>query len=166
MAHLIYLICQICQICQRVESVRESESVRPNLRVRSVRPICEAVGGRSVRPWESDRTLAGEAMRLAVKSVRRAWGSYCLARSPIGLAHGLTDRPPTASQIGLTDRTLWQITWLYGERPCSDSHGLTLQTPTASQIGLTDLRVRSVRPICEAMGVRSPIGLYWVRQCV
>ena len=26
---------------------------------------------RSVRPWESDRTLAGEAMRLAVKSVRQ-----------------------------------------------------------------------------------------------
>ena len=41
----------------------------------------------TVRPWKSevrgaDRTLPGEAMRLAVKSVRRARGSQCLARSP------------------------------------------------------------------------------------
>ena len=58
-----------------------------------------------------------------------------------------SDRTPTASQIGLTDRTLdlwgqirtlWQITWLYGERPCSDSHGLPRPHRSASQIGLSD----------------------------
>ena len=33
--------------------------------------------------WEADQTLLGEAMRLAVKSVRCARGSHCLAWSPI-----------------------------------------------------------------------------------
>ena len=77
MAHLIYLNSyeinlsdlSNSQICQRV---------------RSVRPICEAVRVRSERPCGrpiglsrtpgGDRTLPAEAMRLAVKSVRRARG--------------------------------------------------------------------------------------------
>ena len=59
-------------------------------------------------------------------------------------------------------RTLWQITWLCGERPCSDSHGLTDQPHRSASHSLTDRPHRSAsqiwesdlwgrgRPICEA----------------
>ena len=83
--------------------------------------------------WDSASQTPGEAMRLAVKSVRRARGSYCLARSPIS------------------------------ERPCSDSHGLTDRPHRfESPIGLTDRTLKSVRPICEAVGVRArPLTIKW-----
>ena len=75
-------------ICQRVRSASQIGLPRPH---RSASQI-----------WESDRPLThsdrtpGEAMRLAVKSVRRARGSDCIARCPIAVR----ERP-----IGLSN--LW-----------------------------------------------------------
>ena len=107
---------------------------------------------------DSASQTPGEAMRLAVKSVRRARGSYCLARSPIGLP-----RPHrSASQIWESDRP---------HRLSDRSHDLwweaVLGLPRASQIGLTDRPHRFESPICEAeVGGRSDFGLYRVRQCI
>ena len=105
MAHLIYLICQICQICQRVR-IRPHRSVRPweaDLWGRG-RPICEAVGGRSVRPNSDSLT---DHMTLWWEAV------LGLPRPPTA---------PTASQIGLP------------RPHRSASHGLPRPHRSASQI--------------------------------
>ena len=96
-------------------AVRERPISLTDLRVRSVSPI-----GLSRTP--------GDAMRLAVKSVRRPWGSDCIARCAWEAdrthrsdSHGLTDRPHRSDSHGLphgltdhrsdslTDLTMWQI---------------------------------------------------------
>ena len=81
----------------------------------------------TVRPWESevrgaDRTLAGEAMRLAVKSVRRARGSVESDRY-LGLRTLKSVRPICEADL-----------WGRSVRPICEA----------------DLWGRSVRPICEA----------------
>ena len=81
--------------CDLSEPMRESKSVRP---------ICEADLWGS---WESevrgaDRLYRCEAMRLAVKSVGRPWGSDCIARCAWEADQ---PRPPTASHLGLSDRS-------------------------------------------------------------
>ena len=150
MAHLIYLNSyeinlsdlSNSQICQRV---------------RSVRPICEAVRVRSERPCgrpiglsrtPGDAVILGAAWLISRLNallrpveVRLAWGSDSIARCaweadrpptrPLTSdSHGRSVRPWEAEH-GLSLRTLRQITWLCGQRPWLDSHGLT------------DLRVRS-----------------------
>ena len=165
----------ICQICHIVRSVRESDlwSVRweaVGVQARPHRfesPICEA-----------DRPLTHTGRCNAFSR-----GSDCIARCAWE-----ADRPHRSdSQIceavlGLP-RPLTTKSCDLSESPCTASHGLT------------DLRVRSVRPICEAVGVRSdstvwgnafsreisqiapriglsaavrerPIGLYQAKQCV
>ena len=108
-------------------------------------PICEAVGFRA-RPHRSASHGLSRPHRSASQShviCQRVWSVRPIceavgvqARPHRSASHGLTDWP----QIGLTDRTLWQITWLtllgrsvrpceavwgWSVRPCSDSHGLT-----------------------------------------
>ena len=90
-------------------------SVRPWEAVggRSVRPW-EAVGGRSVRPWEA---MGVRARPLTTKSCdlsespnlasqiglpRPPMASHGLPRPHRSASHGLTDWPPTASQICLS----------------------------------------------------------------
>ena len=97
-------------------------------------PKWEAVGVRLAshahQPWESN-PLPGEAMHLAVKSVRWPRGSDSLSRCVWE-----ADRPPTASHFGLS---LWPLT--------SDSHGLphSLTDWTLWQIWLSDRSDRSDR---------------------
>ena len=115
MAHLINLsamICLICRICQRVRSVRP---ICEAVGVRSVRPICEAVGGRA-------RPLTRKSCDLS--------DSHGLPWPPTASQIGPTLWTPTASQIGLTDRP-----------HRSDSHSLP-RPPTASH-GLPDWPHRS-----------------------
>ena len=136
---------------------------------------------RSVRPWESEVPIGlsrtpGEAMRLAVKSVRRPRGSDCIARcaweadlwgrgSPIGLSRTAaiwlisrlnallrpveSDRTLTASQIGLTDHMTFGLS-----RPL---------THTASQIWESDRPLthtgRSNAFSCEISQIAPRIGL-------
>ena len=74
----------ICQICHIVRSVRESDlwSVRPcsdSHGLSRTRPL-RSVSPKSDRPLTHTDRTPGEAMRLAVKSVRRARGSHSLAR--------------------------------------------------------------------------------------
>ena len=70
--------------------------------LKSVRPICEAVGGRSVRPWEAVLGLPRPPMASQIG----------LPRPHRSASHGLP-RPPTASQIGLPrPPTASQIFWL------------------------------------------------------
>ena len=131
-------------------------------------PIRDLIGLPRPHRFESPIGLSrtpAEAMRLAVKSVRRARGSYCLARSLIGL----TDlRVRSASQIceavGVrgADRPLTHTGRSDSGRSNAFSHEISQaapriglhcpvcvrgrsapRTPTASQISLTDLRVRS-----------------------
>ena len=99
MAHLIYLNSyefnlsdlSHSQICQRVRFVIcEAE----DLRVRSERPCGRPIG---LSRTPGDRTLPAEAMHLAVKSVRRARGSYW----PV-CVRGRSDSH-TASHFGLSD---------------------------------------------------------------
>ena len=135
----------ICQICHIVRSVRESDlwSVRPwesehgltDLRVWSVRPICEAVRVRS----DSTGRCCHPRGRLTDFTAKHI-ASAGVRERPIGTSdsHGLTDLWGRSDSqiceadlwgrgrpICEADQTLWQITWLSSERPCSDSHGLT-----------------------------------------
>ena len=81
---------------------------------------------------DSASQTPGEAMRLAVKSVRRARGSYCLARSP----------------IGLTDRTLKSV------RPWESEHGLS---PQSHVICFESPKASHGLPRPHRFGVRSEV---------
>ena len=160
MAHLIYLNSyeinlsdlSHSQICQRVRSV-----ICEAVRVRSERPNWEAV-------WEAVRVRSASHAQRAMLSdprlnallrpveVRLARGSDCIARCAWEADRTLT-ASHTASQFGLSLRTLRQITWLCSVRGRA-------RPPTASH--------RSDSQICEAnlWGRESPIGLYRAKQCV
>ena len=94
--------------CDLSEPIRDSKSVRP---------ICEAVGGR-VRPNLGGRGSPSTASQITWLSSERPWESE----------HGLTD-------LRVRSVRPWEANLWGRERPCSDSHGLTDRPLTsASQI--------------------------------
>ena len=104
------------------EADRTLRSERPNFGLSDLR------GRVRERPWESDRTLPAEAMRLAVKSVRRARGSDCIARCA------------------------WEADWtLRSERP---------------NFGLSDLRGRVRERPCSADWLRQVTWQIWEAVCL
>ena len=131
-----------------------------DLRGRSDSQICEAVGGRSVRPIGlSDRShdflsrphRSASQICLRVRSERPCGRPIGLSRTP-GQSHlyRLREYDPRARltdftakciaspgvrerPIGLTDRTLKSV------RPCSDSHGLSHSLTDHRSDSLTDL---------------------------
>ena len=86
------------------------------------RPICEAVGVRSVRP-------IGPLSHLSWPVSLISWLIGLLRpvesdRPHRPDSHGLTDRPLTTKSCDLSNRTLRSVRGCVHERPCLDSHGL------------------------------------------
>ena len=110
------------------------------------------------RAMQSDRTLPCEAMRLAVKSVRRARGWQHRPVCVIGLSNlwgRVRERPRSDSQIceavGVRARPLTRKSCDLSESPI----GLTDLRVRSASHGLTDLRVRSASHSWPAVRVRS-----------
>ena len=100
-----------------------SEPIRREHGLSRTRPL------KSVRPWESDRTLAGEAMRLAVKSVRRPRDGQ---HRPVCVRGRSASH--TASHFGLSDRPLTHT----GRLDSSRSNAFSCEnSQTAPRIGLS-----------------------------
>ena len=120
------------------------------------------------RPLTASHGLSLSASHRLGLSQFVMWSVWANQGSTASHAHGLSDlwgrgspRCRSASHARramqsdprgrLTDFTAKRIASAgVRERPIGLPHGLS-RTLTASQIGLTDLRVRSVRPICEAV---------------
>ena len=139
--------------------------------------VRECMGGRE-RPWEAEFGLSSPRPHRICHVIclsqsdqpLRSDSQICEADRPLthsgrcspisrlnALHRPVCVRGRSASQIGLSNHmTLWWEAVGVQARPHTHTEDRTASPAVRERpIGLTDLRVRSVRPICEAVGVRS-----------